>query len=134
VAAEIDLGVRPRDEVLRGHGLSEAAWASVEARWTAAIVKEVDVGRTALLEAFDTAYVARVEAARGPISPRDLARLIAGGSRKAPAVLPGAALPRTGLMRVKRAGVRRLAGDAKLAAAVQEALARGDVSPPRPDR
>jgi hypothetical protein len=124
IAAQLDVGRADPGKILGAHGLTEGEWAGVARRWAAAIRLEIDRGVLEMLEAFDRTYVDQIERARGPIRVEEYAQLLASTDPGAGATaLAGLTLPPEGLLRVKRAGLRRLAADAEFAAKLLRAIA-----------
>jgi hypothetical protein len=124
-ALAASLARRPgeRAAILAEHALVEARSAALRDHWAEAIRQEARRGRTALLEAYDQAYVARLEEERGPITAEEYARLVVAGERgSADEALAALSLPRGALMRLNRVWLGRLADDAALAARVSAAV------------
>jgi hypothetical protein len=123
IAAELSERRATRAEILRDHGLSEAAWTAAERHWTTAVARESDQGSSELLAAFDGAYVAALERLRGPIRVDEYARLQVATERGDPrAALDELRLQRPAMVRIERVWARRLASDPALAARVAEAV------------
>jgi hypothetical protein len=119
---------RPADQakILTENALSEDDWDALEHRWTQALRKEAAQGATALLAAYDGAYVARLEEERGPITPEEYARLALAHERDRDALvraLRDLGLPWGATPRIQRVFAERMASDRDLAAQVHAALA-----------
>jgi hypothetical protein len=128
VAAALAMSSSDRESILEASGLTRQAWAAIERRWSAAIRKEGERGKTALLTAYDEAYIAELERGRGPIEAAQYARLMLAMERGSAAqTLDELKLPRDAQMRIQRVMMKRITKDKNLAASVREALlvARG---------
>lgn len=109
--------------VLERHGLTAASFAALEKRWAEAIQDESAKGASTLLIAYDDAYVAQLEAERGPVTVQEYARLLVAIERlQADRALAELLLPKGAKMRIQRVWLRRLAQDAALGKAVRVAL------------
>ncbi|WP_438027523.1 DUF2169 domain-containing protein [Sorangium sp. So ce233] len=116
ISAEIAEQRAPRAEVLRAHGMSERAWASVERHVRALLDKDARAGGK-LRAAHDAAYVAAVETFRGPIGLPEYARIAVGLERgMAGEVLDALAIQRAALMPIVRVWTKRAAGQMALSA------------------
>jgi hypothetical protein len=117
---------RRKDEaakILEERSITAADWKIVEKYWAEAIRKETDRGRTALLKAYDAAYVAQLEKERGPITVEEYARLVVASERGGAApVLDELSLPKGSFMRIERVWLERVAEDDALAADVRKAI------------
>lgn len=117
---------RRKDEaakILEERSITAADWKLVEKHWAEAIRKETDRGRTALLKAYDAAYVAQLEKERGPITVVEYAHLVVASERGAAApVLEEMSLPKGSFMRIERVWLERVAEDDALAADVRKAI------------
>ncbi|MGK4009196.1 DUF2169 domain-containing protein [Sorangium sp. So ce1036] len=123
VSAEIAEARAPRAAVLASHALSERAWAAIDRHWTSAIKKDAGHGPGRLRSAYDSAYVAAVEAFRGPITPAEYARLVVGVERKqSEQVLDELGIQRPALMHVMRSWTKKVAADPGLFSEVGAAL------------
>ncbi|WP_437478987.1 DUF2169 domain-containing protein [Sorangium sp. So ce1014] len=123
IAAEIAEGRAERAGVLEAHGLGERAWRENERRWRAAIAEEAGAGKQALRRAYDDAYLARVEAFRGPITMEEYLRIVVGLERgKADAALDALRIQRPALMPIVRCWTRRVAEDTRMAGKAPDAL------------
>ncbi|MFT3775068.1 MAG: hypothetical protein QM820_57705 [Minicystis sp.] len=117
IAAQIDWKPDASAEILKEHRLTDVAWAAIVKRWTEAIDEATERDETTLLEAYDAAYVERIEQERGPIRPEELSQLL-GSAGRGNKPIEGLPLPREGLMRIKRVGLRRMAREPGLATAI----------------
>jgi hypothetical protein len=119
ITAELSERRAPRAKILRENGLSEAAWAAAERRWTTAIASD----QGDLVAAFDGAYVAALERIRGPIRVEEIARLRVAAERGDPgAVLDELKLQGPAMVRIERVWARRLSADPALAARLADAV------------
>ncbi len=119
------LAHRPPDraQILERHELSPALWAALDEHWTAALRAEVDRGKTALLAAYDAAYMAELERLRGPILVEEYASLLVAAERgQSDRALADLDLPRGALLRVKRVWLVKCAEDLALGASVRGAV------------
>jgi hypothetical protein len=95
----------------------------VEKFWSESIRKETDRGKTALLKAYDAAYVGQLEKERGPITVEEYARLVVASERGATAqALEELSLPRGAFLRIERVWLERVSADDALAATVRKAI------------
>jgi hypothetical protein len=119
------LAHRPPDRarILERHELSPALYASLDEHWTARLRAEVDRGKTALLSAYDAAYVAELERLRGPIRVEEYASLLVAAERgQSDRALAELDLPRGALLRLKRVWLVKCAEDLALGASVRGAV------------
>ncbi|WP_437999773.1 DUF2169 domain-containing protein [Sorangium sp. So ce185] len=122
ISAEIAERRAPRPEVLRAHGLGERAWDAVERRFRALLDKDARAGGR-LRAAHDAAYVAAVEAFRGPIALEEYARIAVGLERGAAGeVLDALAIQRAALMPIVRVWTKKAAGNMALSAELMALL------------
>ncbi|MCC6554246.1 MAG: DUF2169 domain-containing protein [Polyangiaceae bacterium] len=111
-------------QILAAHGLGEEQWAEIAGRWAEALREEARRGGTALLTAYDAAFVAQLEAERGPIRPDEYAYLAVSAERgAAAAALQHLGLPRGAQARIDRVYLARMGADPALAAWVHAAVA-----------
>lgn len=109
--------------ILEEHELSESDYTALDKRWSDLIREETSRGKTALLRAYDEAYVAQLERERGPIVVDEYARLAVASERgRAAEVLTELSLPRGALVRIERVWVTKLADDPELAAKARRAI------------
>ncbi|MFO0587854.1 MAG: DUF2169 domain-containing protein [Polyangiaceae bacterium] len=110
-------------EVLRAYGLDEATWARLDEHWGRALFEEGERQRNVLLKQHDAAYVAQIEAERGPITVEEYARLLVASERGgAEAVLASLHIPEGANMRIRRVWIARIARDMDLGSRVRRAL------------
>jgi hypothetical protein len=110
--------------ILAEHELASGVWPLLEKHWAAALAEEAQRGKSALLRAYDEAYVARLEEERGAITPREYARLIIAVERgRADVVLGELSLPRGAILRIQRVWLNRFAADAAFNKSVRAAMA-----------
>jgi hypothetical protein len=118
---------RRRDDaqaILDENEIVAADFRAVERHWAKEMEAEAARGRRALLDAYDDAYVGRLEEERGPIEPMEYARIVVASERgSALAALAALSLPRDAIMRIERVFLRRTLADAKLARQVRRAIA-----------
>ncbi len=123
VAASMARRPAERAAILDVEGLAADRWAALERHWLDQIRAEAGRGRSAWLDAYDEAYVGRLEEERGPVLVAEYARLSVaierGVEQKA---LGDLGLPRSALIRIKRVWLRRIAGDTGLAAELRAAV------------
>ncbi|WP_437958298.1 DUF2169 domain-containing protein [Sorangium sp. So ce119] len=125
IAAQLSERRASRADVLGAHGLTEARFAEIERRWTAAMDDEDRRGGHAIRDAYDAAYVKEWEVHRRPFELADYARLtVAGEHGHLAAALDSLGIRRTLWIRLKRVWARRLAESRSLAGALQRELAR----------
>ncbi|KYF75455.1 hypothetical protein BE11_26225 [Sorangium cellulosum] len=123
IAAELAEGRAERAKVLEAHGLGERTWRENERRWRSAIEEEAGAGKQALRRAYDEAYLARVEAFRGPITMEEYMRIVVGIERgKADAALDALRIQRPALMPIVRCWTKRVAEDTRMADEAPDAL------------
>jgi hypothetical protein len=109
--------------ILAEHALSRSRWEALTRHWQDAIRAESARGQTTLLSAYDDAYVAQLEAERGPIRVEEHARLLVATERGAESdALTALSLPPGAGMRLSRVWARRIAADAELGKAVRDAI------------
>jgi hypothetical protein len=116
---------RPEDlgAILEAEKLTPETWESTHAERLQEIQAEVGRGKRKLLSAYDAAYVAALEEARGPITPGEYARLVISAERgSSEATLAELGLPEEAMMRIRRVWLERTVKDAKLGAAVRAAM------------
>jgi hypothetical protein len=109
--------------ILKEHKVTPSDWAAVERYWSDAIRKETDRGKTALLAAYDAAYVAQLERERGPITVEEYARLVVAAERGGIGdALAELKLPRGAMLKIERVWLAKVAEDSALAGAVRRAI------------
>ena len=123
IAAAIAHRPPDRAQILERHELSPELYATLDEHWTAQLRAELDRGKTALLSAYDTAYVAELEQLRGPIRVEEYASLLVAAERgQSDRALADLDLPRGALLRVKRVWLVKCAEDLALGASVRGAV------------
>jgi hypothetical protein len=111
-----------RAAVLKAEDLTPELWASHHERWLLAIDDELNRGKKKLLSAYDAAYVAALEEARGPIAAGEYARLAIAVERgKVQAALVELDLPGDAMMRIQRVWLARMVKDPRKAVEVRAA-------------
>jgi len=109
--------------ILEEHELTPDTWAALEKHWTSALRVESERGKTALLSAYDSAYVAALEDARGPILVDEYAKIVVGAERgKAAEALAALDLPRGAGIRIERVWLKKTGDDTALAAEARRAV------------
>lgn len=112
--------------ILEGELLDAALWARLDRHWAAVLSADLERGESASLDAYDAAYVARLEAERGLITPGEYGRLALGAERgRVATVLTELSLPRGAMPRIDRIWIRRQSEDPALAEAVRSAIRAG---------
>jgi hypothetical protein len=115
IAAAIADG--PREAVMRAQALTEASWAALERRWARAMAEEAERGETALLAAYDDAYLAELAERRAPIGVTAYAKIAVAIERdEIERARSEYDLGVADLMRLARVWTRRTAADPGLAA------------------
>jgi hypothetical protein len=126
IAAAIAEQREPRDELLAANGLTSDAWRLVEEHWTKAIAADAKSSPAKLLGAYDAAYVAAIEAFRGPVTAEEYGRLLhAMKAGKVNEALAGLRIHRTAMTRLMRVWTRKLAEDPQLLRKVQSVTDAG---------
>jgi hypothetical protein len=124
IAASVDLHEAERARVLSENGLSEATWERLRKHRNTVISSEAARGKSTTMRAYDAAYIARIEAERGPVEIAEYARIAVAMDRgAADEALAGMGLPRGAAMPLRRAWTARMFKDVKLAALVRRAIA-----------
>jgi hypothetical protein len=111
-----------QDAILEAEGLTAETWTPRHERWLREIEAELARGKKKTLTDYDVAYVAALEAERGPITAAEYAGLqsaieLGRGAEK----LAEMKLPEESLMRIRRVWLARMVKDPRLAAAVRAA-------------
>ncbi|UQA58448.1 DUF2169 family type VI secretion system accessory protein [Polyangium aurulentum] len=123
ISASIARRRNDRAEILEAEELDLARWAELERHWNDAIRAENARGKTTLLNAWDTAYVARLEEERGPILSSEYALIVVAAERgHAERTLAELSLPRGAMLRIERVFLARTSEDPELAAKVRRAI------------
>lgn len=124
LAAELGERGARRADILRARNLTEQTFAAAERKWTQAIEKDTARGPSALLSAYDAAYIGAIEKIRGRITPAEYARIVVGAERgQTNETLAELRIQRSAVMRLKRVFAKKMAEDAALKAEVSRALA-----------
>ena len=128
--AELAAAGASRGEVLARHGLDEARWEAIDARWQEALSEAIDVedeGVPPILSAYAAAYEAAQRSLGAPISIEQFARvtrlLSANGDLQA--ALARAGVTMAEYVRGSEHWARRLAEDPELERRFDEALRGG---------
>ncbi|WP_437604694.1 DUF2169 domain-containing protein [Sorangium sp. So ce834] len=119
------LAARPgaEDAILAAESLSPDTWEALHAHWLDAIRAEVGRGKRRLLSSYDAAYIAALEAERGPITAGDYARLAIASERGNDAqALKELGLPEGVLIRLRRVWLERAVKDPAAAQEVRAAM------------
>ena len=123
IAADLAQPGIDRSVVLGDRGLDEGAWSRVDRRWKQAIDQDARKGSTALLEAYDDAFLDALAGRSAPIDAAAYARIKVAQKRGDLAeVLESLRFPRIELLRLTRVWTRRTKADPGLAAAVDAAI------------
>ncbi len=123
IAAELAEGKKDRRQVFEAHRLRERSWRKNEKHWSESIATQSARGTHALQAAYDAAYVARVEAFRGPIQLEEYARIVVALERgQAFEVLAELKIHRAALMPIVRLRTQKVAKDMKLGDAANGVL------------
>ncbi|MCA9621761.1 MAG: hypothetical protein KC731_22210 [Myxococcales bacterium] len=121
--AAMDARPELRDDWLAEAGLDLDGWECLEHDWLERLAPAFEAGDPHLTEAYDEAYVARLEVERGPIDLITVARLELALRQQAFALVADALdIPREAFVRIRRVWTRRLLRDAELRDAFDEAL------------
>jgi hypothetical protein len=124
IAASIARRRAETGAILGAHEIPIDGWAALEKHWAEAVSEGSTRGKTALLRAYDDAYVAQLEEERGPITPTEYARLVVAVERgRADVVLGELDLPRGAILRIQRVWLNRFAADAAFNKSVRAAMA-----------
>ncbi|XXX71829.1 DUF2169 domain-containing protein [Sorangium sp. So ce134] len=111
------------DAILAAEALSPDTWEALHAHWLDAIRAEVGRGKRRLLSSYDAAYVAALEAERGPITAGEYARLVIASERGNDArALAELGLPDGALLRLRRVWLERVVKDPAAAQEVRAAM------------
>jgi hypothetical protein len=110
-------------EILKEHKLDRATWEALRAHWAEQIKQETARGKTALLRAYDAAFVAQVEDERGPIAIEEYARIVVAVERgTTAATLAELRLPEGSMVRVQRVWMGKIGKDPELRRLVRAAV------------
>jgi nucleotide-binding universal stress UspA family protein len=123
IAASIDRRPAERDDILKAHDLAPDTWTDLERHWAAALLAEAERGRAKLSRAYDSAYVAQLEAERGFIDVSAYAKIVVAAERSDEArALADLDLPRAAILPIRRVWLRKIADDAALAASARKEI------------
>ena len=112
IAASLDLDPELKSEILGANELDEDAWERIEETHDDAQRSALERGDSSRLEAYDAAYLARIEEERGEISAADYASLVvATRSGSTASRLAELEIPEAAEMVLMRVFERRLATD-----------------------
>ncbi|MBK9263898.1 MAG: DUF2169 domain-containing protein [Polyangiaceae bacterium] len=112
ISAELNEGRAPRHHVLEAHRLGEDDWKTIEAFWMQKLDEEAALGKHALRAMNDQAYIAAVEVFRGPITPAEVASIVASLERgEAYQTLDELNIQQPALMPILRSWTRKPARD-----------------------
>lgn len=124
IAASLACRPSERAAILEQHGLTPEGWADLDEHWAEEIRAETARGRGKLLWAYDAAYVAQLEAERGPIGVTEYAQIVVAAERgEEEATLAALRLPRAASLRIQRVWLRKIASDATVAERARKAVA-----------
>lgn len=108
IAASIGLRRSATADILRENELTLQIWRALDEHWAREIRKEIKLGGSTKLEAYDAAYVAQLERERGPILPEEYAQIVVGAERgNMDEVFRKLRLPVSGRMRIERVWMRK---------------------------
>lgn len=123
IAASLHLDPAREVDILDANELDEPAWERIEETHDDAIRSALEAGDTSQLEAYDAAYVERIEEERGPITVEDYASILSAGRRGSSATrLAELEIPEASEMVLMRVFEARLAHDAPAARVFRAAL------------
>src|SRR5690606_24574422 len=123
IAADLAHAGADRAAVLSARGLDEAGWSRLDRRWKQAIDQDARKGSTALLEAYDDAFLKALGQRAAPIDVAAYARIKVAQKRGDLAdVLEELRFPRIELLRLTRVWTRRAKPDPSVAAALDAAV------------
>ncbi|WP_437484888.1 DUF2169 domain-containing protein [Sorangium sp. So ce1014] len=115
IAARLACDEGSTGDILRVEELDEVRWQRVHAHWLDRIRDEAARNRKRLLSDYDGAYVAALEAKRGPIAVSDYARLAEAAERGALAgALVERGLPEGAWLHIHRVWIERMVKDVRL--------------------
>ena len=125
IAASLDLEPALQAEILGANELDEDAWERIEGTHDDALRSALEGGDTTRLEAYDAAYIARIEEERGAISPADYGSLVAASrSGSTASRLAELEIPEAAEMVLMRVFERRLTTDEGAKSELRDSLAR----------
>ncbi|WP_437963220.1 DUF2169 domain-containing protein [Sorangium sp. So ce260] len=125
IAARLARRPAAQGEILEAEALSPDTWDALHAHWLDAIRADVGRGKRRLLASYDAAYIAALEAERGPITAGEYARLVIASERGNDAqALAELGLPDGVLLRLRRVWLERIVKDPVAAQEVRAAMRR----------
>ncbi len=123
LAAKVAFAPDEESAALEEEGVSAEHWQAASEHWRSEIKAETARGKKRWLTAYDTAYVAELEALRGPITPSEYAGLVVAAEQEGlDDALDALRLPRDVMPRIRRVWLRKLVSDAAAAAEVRGAM------------
>lgn len=123
IAASMARRKEERTDILKKNELEKGDWPLLARHWRDFIKSELEVGKTAPLDAYDDAYVAQLEVERGPIEPDQYVRLCVQAERgKQADTLAELDLPKGSFQRIQRVWLRKIATDKSLAREVRRLM------------
>jgi hypothetical protein len=123
IAASIARSRDRYDAILDAQKLSAERWERLKLHWVGEIKRESERGKTALLRAYDAAYVAQLEDERGPIAVEEYARIVVAAERgTTPATLLELGLPEGSQLRIQRLWLGLMGKDPELRRSVRTAI------------
>ncbi len=112
IAASLDLEPELQSDILSANELDEDAWERIEGAHDDALRSALEAGDSSRLEAYDAAYLARIEEERGEISLADYGSIVAAASNGSTASrLAELEIPEAAEMVLVRVFERRLGAD-----------------------
>ncbi|WP_437494720.1 DUF2169 domain-containing protein [Sorangium sp. So ce1014] len=125
IAARLAKRPETLDAILAAEALSTDTWEALHAHWLDAIRADVGRGKRRLLSSYDAAYIAALEAERGPITADEYARLVIASERGNEAQTRAElGLPDGVLLRLRRVWLERIVKDPSAAQEVRAAMRR----------
>ncbi|MCC6558863.1 MAG: DUF2169 domain-containing protein [Polyangiaceae bacterium] len=123
IAARLAHGKEERASILEAERLSPDRWTRLHRHWLDHVRAAEERGQMGPSALYDDAYVAALEAARGPMTPDEYARLLVATERgRRDEALAALDLPKSAFLRVQRVWLRRTATDAELGKAARQAI------------
>ncbi|WP_437595227.1 DUF2169 domain-containing protein [Sorangium sp. So ce590] len=123
IAARLARRPEALDAILAAEALSTDTWEALHAHWLDAIRADVGRGKRRLLSSYDGAYIAALEAERGPITAGEYARLVIASERGNDArTRAELGLPDGVLLRLRRVWLERIVKDPIAAQEVRAAM------------
>ena len=125
IEGSLDLEPALQAEILGANELDAVAWERIEGTHDDALRSALEGGDTTRLEAYDAAYIARIEEERGAISPADYGSLVAASrSGSTASRLAELEIPEAAEMVLMRVFERRLTTDEGAKSELRDSLAR----------